>query len=287
VKAVFPLVFLASFAGAYGLSGVLDRRPVEWDRKQELAVWSGESVSRMFAGYANVMADIYWLRSIQYHGGEVAFNPESKLDLLESYLDITTTLDPRFEIAYRYGAIFLAEGRYGANNPAGAIRLLDKGRRAMPRNWQLAQDRAMFTSFYLKDGAEASRIAIEASAIPGAPRSLKVMAATFLAENGSRATAKRIWLSLAGPNEEPFVRAAAKRYLDRLNAVDLAEELTAKLVPRYLESTGSAPASIDDFLRARLLVAVPRDPVGTPLVFDPESRRFRVSPRSSLYLSDL
>ena len=38
--------------------------------------------------------------------------------LLYPLLDITTTLDPRFNIAYRFGAIFLAEPYPGGRRPA-------------------------------------------------------------------------------------------------------------------------------------------------------------------------
>ena len=271
---------------AFQLSKLLDGLPLEWDRKSALEVWSGESLSRLFAGYENAMADIYWLRSIQYHGGEVAFNPESKLDLLETYLEITTTLDPRFEIAYRYGAVFLSEGRFGANNPALGIRLLEKGLRNMPNNWHLAQDRAMFTSFYLKNPTLAAKRCEEASQMPGAPPYLKVMAATFLAEGNSRAAAKAMWKQLTGPSEEPFVRASAQRYIDRFDAIELAERLT-ELVPRCKERLGRDPVSAEDFLRAGVLVRIPSDPSGTVLAFDPAAQRFHVNRASPLYLAGL
>jgi hypothetical protein len=286
VRPLGPLIALTLFGSAFQVSKLLDGLPLDWDRKQALAVWSGETLSRMFAGYENAMADIYWLRSIQYHGGEIAFNPESKLDLLETYLEVTTTLDPRFEIAYRYGAVFLSEGRYGANTPLAGIRLLEKGLKHMPNNWRLAQDRAMFTSFYLKDPVLAARRCEEASRMPGAPAHLKVLAATFLAEGNSRAAARAIWQELTGPSEEPFVRASAQRYLDRYNAIELAEKLT-ELVPLCRERLGRNPASADDFVAASILRRLPVDPSGVPFVFDAASQRFRVSRASTLYLEGL
>ncbi len=282
----FPVLALLLFGGAFQVSKLLDGLPIDWDRKTALSVWSGDNLRRFFAGYENAMADIYWLRSIQYHGGEIAFNPESKLDLLETYLDVTTTLDPRFEIAYRYGAIFLSEGRFGANTPEAGMRLLEKGLAAMPQNWRLAQDRAMFTSIYLKDAPLASARAEEASRLPGAPGYLKVMAATLRAEGNSRDVAKAMWKNLTGPDEEPFVRAAAQRYLDRFDAIDLARRFT-ELVPRCREILGRDPASINDFLAAGLLSQVPVDPSGTPLVFDSQAQRFRVNRASSLFLEGL
>lgn len=280
------LVAAALLAGAFQTSKLLDAMPLDWDRKMAISVWSGDSLRRLFAGYENAMADIYWLRSIQYHGGEVAFNPESKLDLLETYLDVTTTLDPRFEIAYRYGAMFLSEGRYGANTPELGIALLDKGLKNMPDNWRLAQDRAIFTSFYLNDAELASQRFEEASRMRGAPPYLKVLAATALAEGGSREAATAMWSRLADSSEEPFVRAAARRYLDRFDALAMAESLTA-LVGRYREQFGRDPKEMEDFLAAGYLRSTPLDPSGSPLAFDPVDQRFRVSQSSTLYLAGL
>ena len=54
---------------------------------------------------------------------------------------LTTTLDPRFNIAYRFGAIFLAEPYPGgAGRPDLAIALLEKGLRARPDKWEYMQD---------------------------------------------------------------------------------------------------------------------------------------------------
>ena len=62
-------------------------------------------------------------------------------DLLYPLLDLTTTLDPRFNIAYRFGSIFLAEPPPGgAGRPDLAIALLEKGLRERPDKWEYMQD---------------------------------------------------------------------------------------------------------------------------------------------------
>jgi len=91
-------------------------------RSQEevLYLWSGDHVKRLCLGFEGVMADIYWLRTVQYFGGQRAFSRSKDFSLLEPLIDITVSLDPRFEIAYRYGAIFLSEPKpLGAGRPEG------------------------------------------------------------------------------------------------------------------------------------------------------------------------
>ena len=52
-------------------------------------------------------------------------------------LDVATSLDPRFKIAYRFGAIFLAEAfPNGAGRSDLAVKLLEKGLREEPDKWQ-------------------------------------------------------------------------------------------------------------------------------------------------------
>ena len=57
------------------------------------------------------------------------------------FRSITTTLDPRFNIAYRFGSVFLAEPYpRGADRPDLAVALLEKGLRERPDKWQYLQD---------------------------------------------------------------------------------------------------------------------------------------------------
>ena len=88
----------------------VDRRAGEFRAQEEvLYLWSGTQVKRLFPGFEGLAADIYWLRTVQYFGGQRLFAAHKRFELLRPLIDVTTTLDPRLEIAYRYGAIFLSE----------------------------------------------------------------------------------------------------------------------------------------------------------------------------------
>src|SRR5690242_2074399 len=119
-------------------------------------VTSGTAVRRLSGAYNALAADAYWIRIIQYYGStrrrlvEAARGPAPPPMLaapphdyasLYPLLDITTTLDPRFNIAYRFGAVFLAEPYPGGpGRPDLAIALLEKGLRERPDKWEYMED---------------------------------------------------------------------------------------------------------------------------------------------------
>src|SRR5439155_7737384 len=71
----------------------------------------------------------------------LAVPTSSDYSLLYPVLDITTSLDPRFTIAYRFGAVFLAEAYpRGPGRPDLAVALLEKGIREQPDKWEYMED---------------------------------------------------------------------------------------------------------------------------------------------------
>ncbi|HUL78515.1 MAG TPA: hypothetical protein VL691_14720, partial [Vicinamibacteria bacterium] len=193
-------------------------------QEEVLYLWSGDQVRRLFPGFEGLMADVYWLRTVQYFGGQRVFAAEKRFDLLEPLIDITVTLDPRFEIAYRYGASFLAEPLpIGAGKPASAVALLERGVRNLPRSWLLQQHLGFYTYFFLRDAHRAADALLAARRLPGAPPWLETMAADFLAKGGDRETARRMWARLYEQQEEGPLKRNALNQLQRLDALDATD----------------------------------------------------------------
>jgi hypothetical protein len=109
-----PLVVLAAgvaLGAAIAMQMLRDRWYPRDAQEQEriLYVRSGAALKRIVLGFDALAADVYWIRAIQHYGGERVSGPRAgeKYKLLYPLLDLTTTLDPYFNIAYRFGAIFL------------------------------------------------------------------------------------------------------------------------------------------------------------------------------------
>jgi hypothetical protein len=264
----------------------VDRRrgAIETDQETLLYLTSGEDVKRLSPGFENVLADIYWLRTVQYFGGQRAFAKHARYDLLEPLITITTTLDPRFELAYRYGSIFLAEpAPTGAGRPRAAVELLERGVRALPDSWRIRQDLGFFHFVFLGEAQQAARVLLEAAEIPGAPFWLRTVAADFLRSGGDREASRSVWRHLAEETDGQM-RENALFNLQRLDALD-AQDLLQQSVEAYTRRFGRRPQALRDLAGAALLRGPLTDPAGVPFAYDPERGSVSVARSSPFWRS--
>jgi hypothetical protein len=268
-------------------------------------------------GYATLAADVYWIRTLQYYGraklhlgttpapstnaAEVhgsaglpaqlsaaagapsgpAAADNNHYELLYPLLDLTTTLDPLFNVAYRFGAIFLAEPfPAGAGRPDQAIALLEKGLRARADKWEYMQDAGFVNYWWRQDYKAAAGWFDRASRVPGAPWWLQSLAATTVAQGGDRQSSRLMWQTIRESAEIDWLRNDAERRLMQFDALDQIDRL--QRVVDQASASGRAP--VTDWLplvRRRLLPGLPADPTGTPYEID-QHGRVMVSPKSSL-----
>lgn len=248
-----------------------------------LYLQAGPPVPRLALGFDAILADVYWIRAIQYFGGtRRAAGGDKSYRMLFPMLDLTITLDPHFSVAYRFGAIFLAEPYpAGPGRADQAIALLERGLAADPKHWQYAQDAGFVYYWWLGDYKAAAAWFDRGSRIDGAPWWLRSMAATTLAEGGDRRSSRQLWQQLFESADNEWVRNNAGMRLSQIDALDQIDALAA-LVRRYVESHGKPPDSWDA-LAAAGLRGVPTDPSGTPYELSPAAPGGVVlSPRSPL-----
>jgi hypothetical protein len=271
-----------------------------------LYITSGNTLRRITAGYNALAADLYWIRAIQYYGdiklkqGDAALALKHKqqgsavpargssrdapvdYSLLYPLLDLTTSLDPRFNIAYRFGAIFLAEAYPGgAGRPDLAVALLEKGLRERPDRWEYMQDIGFVYYWWVHDYRTAADWFNRASQMPSAPWWLRSLAATTLAEGGDRRSSRTMWEAIHQSAEIDWLRHDAERRLSQLTALDQIDALQ-NLVDHLTKRDGAPPAGWTPLLGGHPLSGVPVDPAGTPYEID-ASGRVRLSMNSPLF----
>jgi len=244
---------------------------------------SPAALDRVALSFDDLAADLYWIRAVVYYGSVRRSDaPVKNYELLYPLLDITTTLDPRFLLAYRMGAIFLSEPYPGgAGRPDQAIALLQKGVRVDPTRWQLVHDIGFVYFWAQRDYVQAAEWLDRAAKIEGAPFWLKATVAGLLARGGQRETARALWREMLNTDLESLQQLARLR-LAQLDALDQIDRLHS-LVARVTLATGVRPQSWGDLIARGYLRGVPLDPGGHPYDFDPNSGRVDVSPNSPLF----
>jgi hypothetical protein len=243
---------------------------------------SPAAATRIALGYDTVAADLYWIRAIQHYGGTKLSTGVKTYDQLYPLLDLATSLDPRFDIAYRFGAIFLSERPPdGPGRPDLAVALLRKGLQAQPERWQFAQDIGFVYYWWVHDYKQAAEWFMRAAGIPGAPTWLKPMAAVTLAQGGSRASSRRLWQEIRDQADHDWLRNQAMRRLQQFDAMDQIDALVRAAID-YERRFGASPRSWADLIRAGHLRGLPADPAGHPYVLDASRGVITLGPRSPL-----
>ncbi len=247
---------------------------------------SGPLLERLSLSYDALMADVYWIRAIQYFGGtRRSSDPDKGYGRLYPLLDRVTTLDPDFNIAYRFGSIFLAEVYPdGPGRPDQAIALLKKGFAARPDRWQYLQDIGFVHYWWLQDYEAAAEWFLRASEVPGSSWWLETLAATTLAQGGDREASRVLWQHLAADADadNAWLRQEAVRRLAQLTALDDIDALAAT-VDEFARRAQAFPTTWQLLVDADALPGVPVDPAGVPYALDPTQRRVDVSSESPLF----
>jgi len=260
--------------------------------QRTLYLRSGTVASHLLLSFRALAADIYWIRTIQHYGRDMRSSQTTgRFELLEPLLELTTTLDPHFNIAYRFGAVFLSTPPpAGPGRTDQAVALLEKGIRNNPSKWQYANDAGFVYYFKAADDVDAGEMAKDyqlaadwferASKMPGAPPWLVPIAAMTRAQGGDRQSARVLLTQLAAAPED-YLRKSAIRGLAQIDSLD-AIDLLQGLVEKFHQDRGAYPTAWVDLARAGYARGIPVDPAGVPFMLDPDSHLVTLNPQSPL-----
>jgi hypothetical protein len=257
-------------AAALGVQGLRDAwYPARGAADDALYITSARAIGRAALSFDALAADLYWIRALQHYGGtRLSKTADKRYPLLHPLIELTTSLDPRFTIAYRFGAIFLAESPPdGPGRPDWSLALLQKGLDAVPEQWQLAMDMGFVHYWWMKDHKAAAAWFERAGNMPGGSWWLKSLAATTLAEGGDRASSRRMWQRIFETADHDWLRNNARLRLMQFDALDQMDAL-ALLLGRFRSASGRDAQSWGDLIATGWLRGVPVDPSGTPYVLD-------------------
>jgi len=242
----------------------------------------GRELKGFVLGTDSLVADWYWMRSLQYIGDKLVNSTEDiRLDdlrnlnprLLYPMLDSATDLDPHFIAPYTYGAMVLP-----AIDADQAIILTKKGIANNPKEWRLYQHLG-YIYWRAKEYPQAAETYDIGSKIEGAAPFMKMMAAAMKSEGGSRATARAIYQEMYDSAPDEAVKKTAESRLQELKWFDERDAINEKLAETKTR-TGECPQKLSDITSALLTVNLPDgdfgvnargdlvDPTGAPYLLD-------------------
>lgn len=290
---LLSLVIVFGLACAAGLNRWLEinRPPVETKTEEEKLYVTGTAARRMSLGFNGLIADWYWMRSLQYVGRKVIaegdkfqFNDLASLDLKLLYplLDTATTLDPQFIPVYEYGAVVLP-----AVNDEDAIKLLKKGIENNPREWHLFHHLG-YIYWQRKDYKTASETYDAGAKLPGAPAWMQTMSANMMTKGGSIDTAREMYTRIYEQADDPGIKRMAQLRLMQLDSLNERKVIQSAL-NNYVALRGRCASDwreVAPALRAARLRldtdGAPLDPSDTPYILIKDGCEVGIDPSSKI-----
>ncbi len=243
---------------------------------------SGSVLSKLSLGNQGLLADLYWTRVVQYFGRK-RLDKDVRLDLLGPLLQITVDLDPHLLVAYRFGAVFLAEPPpEGAGRPQEALDLLRKGIVANPDYWRFWQDVGFIYYWDLRDYNKAVKAFETGARQPGAQVWMHAIAAQVSAKGGDIQTSRALWSQIYRQADNNQIRESALEHLAALDAQQTIDVLNQAL-GAYRKAAGHPAQDLQDLVTAGFIREVPRDPSGIPYVLGRDGQA-TVGPNSKVKL---
>ena len=236
-------VIICGFISIFFLSGFVEKtKPAlpENYADQDLAV-QGARLKGFSFGFEGLIADWFWIQSLQYLGDKIVKNPDAKISLdnltalnprlLYPYLDNATTLDPKFLSVYEFGATVLP-----AIDGEKAVKLLEKGVAANPRQWRLYHQLG-FIYWQIGNFEKASETYAKGAKLPNAPGFMQLMAAKTKTEGKSRETARAVYRQIFEQARDEQTKESAGLRLLQFDSLD-EQDAIREILKDYQEKTG-------------------------------------------------
>ncbi|HXH81633.1 MAG TPA: hypothetical protein VNN07_01745 [Candidatus Tectomicrobia bacterium] len=299
-RALF-LVVLVGGAAIVPIAHALDRGRPALARlaPDEPPYLSPEAVRRMSLGFNGLVADWYWLTTLQYIGRRIETEraqrgiPMQRIQMdqlkavdpavLVPLVEMIVTLDPRFTAVYEFAAVVLP-----AVDVEASVRIVERGIRDNPEQWYLHQQLA-YIHWQRGDSLSAAE-AFRRGARLTTARWMASMADRLFGDADDPMLARDMYARMEEQAKDEHIREWARgRRMQAQAHVD--RRALRRVLAAYRERHGRCPAAWPEVAADLQSAAVPLappgfpvDPGGTPyvLVIGAESCDVTLHPGSSV-----
>ena len=229
---LFSLLFF--FSGHYieQIEG-RQQKPVE----ELLYLPSGAYIKPFLLGYDQILADIVWVRTIQYFA--VHFLTDQNFTWLKHLLDLVVTLDPKFRRAYEWGGrAFRYTGPPDGSPPTRemveeSIAFLERGMKEFPSYWRFPYMIGFLYFIELQDPATAAPFLEQAMRLPDAPAFWIGFATRARSKSGERELARQFLLEQYWSTKDKVIRERIRQHYLKLYLTEEEIQQYQQAVERF------------------------------------------------------
>ncbi|MFH1856308.1 MAG: hypothetical protein ABH836_03635 [Candidatus Omnitrophota bacterium] len=255
--AVYSFLIIFLFSGIYFLQLNINNIKKDYPKFENLLYLpTGKFINAAVLGFNNAVADVLYVKAVGYFGGHYLIDKEYKW--FYHILDIITTLSPRFEDPYEFGAVVLA---LEMKEIELSNKLLKRGIEYNPDYWRFPFYLAFNYFFYLNDYAKAASYMEQASKLPDCPAYLPYLTSRLYAEAKNPGYAIVFLSEIYNETTNENIKKELKT---RVNELVIEKDLTSleKAISDYKNKYNASPFNLEDLVKKGLLSNVPEEPFG-------------------------
>jgi hypothetical protein len=214
-------------------------------------------------GFDNIVADIYWLKEIQYIGKHL--ETDKRFSDLYFMTDFITDMDNHFIAPYYISAFILASDE---RNPIQARKLLDKGIENNPTDYILMNQSGFIAYYYIKNSLLAADYYEKAGNAPNAPKEYYQTLVKNLRGKGLDRSAEIALMQDAYDNAKDPITKKMIAYRITLYVITANLDDINRALYMYHQKYNKYPADLNELVSKRYLRLMPQDPRGFDYKYD-------------------
>lgn len=277
------VIIIATFMLTIFYQHHIDINFANYQPTENLLLQNPETLKTMLPRHQSMVADMYWLRTVQFLRNKHINLKERYQDVM-TLIDIVSTMDPDFLRPFRVVPLELSWFNTAHRADKG-IEMLNKGIRLHPNNWELYLDRGFIYYVFFDDYKNAGRSYFQSSLMPNAPDWTTQVAFANLIRDRDYATIDKLFHRLSQTATTDQQKEVAQLNLQWMDSIHDRKHLQT-ILARYHQKTGKSPLNWQQIIDRKMLAVMPHDAFGKNYQINTKTEEVSLDTSSPLYAID-